>query len=117
MPCNETSAPLKADGKPMRALRALADTTPEQPLTEYGVWLVARRYPDEATAWHSPLATLVARGLAERCGRWGGYEWFITPAGVAALPGKDACERCGGCGWLADGPGLPQYDCPVCSGS
>lgn len=26
------------------------------------------------------------------------------------------CPKCGGCGWLADGPEQPQYDCPDCKG-
>jgi hypothetical protein len=74
--------PLMSSGKPLRALRALADTNPAEPLTEYGVWSATGR---NGGAWWSALATLVARGLAERTGRTGGYEWFITDAGRALL--------------------------------
>lgn len=77
---------LTPNGKPMRALRALAKTNPGEPLTEYGVWLVAHRDERDTAAWHSALRVLVARGLAARCGRPGGYEWYITDKGREALP-------------------------------
>lgn len=84
--------PLTATGKPMRALRALKDTTPAQPLTEKGVWLVNRHGSAEGTMWHGPLAQLVERGLATRSGRRGGYEWWITDAGRAVLARSGSCD-------------------------
>ena len=29
----------------------------------------------------------------------------------------EPCPTCCGCGWLADRPGSPQYDCPACDGT
>ncbi len=78
-------ARLSENGKPMRALRALAGTNPAEPLTEHGVWRVTRQPESDTTTWHAALATLVAHGLAARTGRRGGYEWYITDAGHEAL--------------------------------
>lgn len=69
----------------MRALAALAGTTTSQPLTEHGVWRECKGTHSEHTAWHASLGDLVARGLAVRTGRRGGYEWYITQAGLELL--------------------------------
>jgi hypothetical protein len=66
----------------MRALRALAEA--ELPLTEYDVYLKARDGDGFPKRWHDALATLVARGLAERAGAEREYRWFITAQGRAA---------------------------------
>lgn len=79
------SGRLTSKGKPMRALAALAGTTASQPLTESGVWLVCRDTHGPKVTWHAPLGDLVARGLAVRTGRRGGYEWYITQAGLELL--------------------------------
>jgi hypothetical protein len=81
---------LQSYGKPMRALRALADTNPGQPLTESGVWLATGRpiINGNVVMWHAALATLVRARLAERVGRRGGYQWYITDAGRALLATK-----------------------------
>lgn len=79
-------ASLRADGKPMRALRSLRDSTPESPMTEWDVYR-AHQVPGSwlQQAWHDALATLVKRGLAERCGGARPAQWFITDAGREAL--------------------------------
>lgn len=73
------------NGRPMRALRALATTTAFERLTEEGVWRLAVRHGDPDSTWHRALATLVKRGLAIRTGPRGGYEWYITSTGRGVL--------------------------------
>ena len=84
---------LKPDGKPMRALRALAETTSTHPMTEHGVRVRATRNPDTIREWWGPLATLVSRGLAERSGVAGEYVWHITQEGRDLLTIEDANAR------------------------
>lgn len=77
---------LRPNGKPMRALRVLAAKSDEaNPLTEGDVWRLCKADDFDCTTWHAPLATLVKRGLAKRTGRPGGYQWWITDEGKAAL--------------------------------
>ena len=78
---------LKSDGKPMRALRALAETTPTHPMTEFGVSV---RTQNGRGQWWVPLRTLVDRGLAERSGVRGEYMWHITREGLELLTIEDA---------------------------
>lgn len=72
---------LAPDGKPMRALRSLVGTDSENPITEADVWRLTKRGGSDTTTWHDALAKLVKLGLAKRCGRRGGYQWYITDAG------------------------------------
>jgi hypothetical protein len=81
---------LKPDGKPMRALRVLRDTKPARPMSECAVYHRAKHSEMDCGLWHGALATLVARGLAQRGGRPGGYEWWITDAGRELLEVDDA---------------------------
>lgn len=83
---------LKSDGKPMRALRALAGTTPTHPMTELGVACRAERI-GEHTPWHRPLRALVDRSLAERSGVRGEYMWHITREGLELLTVENANSR------------------------
>ena len=89
-PPQQSRAPITSTGKPMRALLALAESDADAypPLTEHRMWLVCRGTHGEKAVWHAPLAALVARGLATRTGRRGGYEWYITAAGRDLLAEK-----------------------------
>lgn len=71
----------------MRVLRTLKDTDPAQPLTEFGIWMVLRETnaSGHSLSYHDVLKVLVDRGYAIRTGRRGGYEWYITNAGLIAL--------------------------------
>ena len=74
---------LRPDGKPMRALRALADVN--EPITEQTVWLRARRDMLDATTFHAALLDLLVLGYAKRSGRPGGYRYVITDLGRGRL--------------------------------
>jgi hypothetical protein len=79
--------PLASDGKPMRALRALVDTTAAEPATEYDVYRSCQApgawAPDD---YHNALAALVRRELAARCPAvYRPAQWYITDAGRTLL--------------------------------
>lgn len=78
------SALLRSDARPLRALRALARSTPSDPRTEDRVYNVAGSF---GGSYHNALASLVAAGLAQRCSPDGDGRatWAITAAGLAEL--------------------------------
>ena len=77
---------LRWDGKPLRVLRILRDTSPAHPLTEYDVYrLDTPKGVTDTSRYHAALKTLVDRGLAKRCGIPRGYQWYITDEGRAEL--------------------------------
>lgn len=71
----------------MRALRALAGSSPENPLTEYDVYRANQTLGQwKQEAYHGALRTLVTRGLAVRCpSAHGRTQWYITDAGREML--------------------------------
>ncbi len=76
-----TSVTLSPTGKPLRALQALRDTTPDTAMTEYAVW---KSMPSTTPAY-SALYTIVKEGLAIRLDHPGPARWYIAEAGARVL--------------------------------